>query len=261
MNFWETECIPTLHACFLGLQSSNNQPRVLEVTMKALAACQLGRRSFRERLSGTQRLPLYRTTPELGHEASAHQFYGAAIRMIRRCDTSFSTPISTVSAVIMLFCCLKSVMGNFKAFSLHSSGLQKLLDTEASLTQERDGPTANLLAAWIQAKMHNWWLGLHFSSLAMHCNASALSLPREVLAERQKHTRLMILHTLCESYRIQHTSLASLWYGVQTDGPSPSNNIAWYPAGSNMLGKSLCLVFMSYDSGPDSLMASRRSLY
>ena len=261
MNAWETECIPTLHTFLLGLQPFNDQTRVLEVAMKALAACQLSRRSFRERSSRARRLPLCRTTPDLDHEALAHQFYGAAIRMIRRWNpSSSSTPRSTVLAVMILFCCLESVMGNFEAFSLHSSGLQKLLDTEALLTEEHDGPTSNLLAAWTQARMHNWWLRLHFSSPAMHCDAAALSLPREVLAESQNHTRLMILHILCDSYRIQHTSLASVWHGVQTDDISTPRNITWYPTGSNMLGESPCHVSVSCGLVSDSLMATRRSL-
>jgi hypothetical protein len=261
MNSWETECIPTLHTFFLRLQCFNDQTRVLEVAMKALAACQLSRRSFRGRPFRTRKLPLCRTTPNLDHEALAHQFYGAAIRLIRLWDpSSSSTPKSTVLAVMILFCCLESVMGNFKAFSLHSSGLQKLLDTEPFLTGEHDRPISSLLAAWTQAKMHNWWLRLHFSSPATHYNAAALSLPREVRAEPQKHTRLTILHTLCESCRIRHASLASLWYGVQTDDLSPSVNITWYPAGSETLGKSLYPLSTSYDSVPDSLMATRKSL-
>lgn len=84
MNSWETECIPTLHTVFLRLQSFRDQSCVLQVAMKALAACQLSRRSFREQKTGDWRLPLPRTMPDFDHEALAHQFYGAAMRTIRQ---------------------------------------------------------------------------------------------------------------------------------------------------------------------------------
>lgn len=257
---WETECIPTLHTVFLGLESRKGQSHVLEIATKALAACQLSRHAFREQRSETRRLSLSRTAPDLNHEAFAHQFYGAALRMIRDWDPSSSIPPSMVLAVMVLFCCLESVMGNFEAFSLHSSGVQKMLDAEASSTREHDGPIANLLAAWTQAKMHNWWLRVHFSSPVMHCNGAALSLPREVLAEPQNHTRLIILHTLCEPYRVQHASLARLWYDVQTDDHSLSGNITWHFIGSDVLNGSLFPGLKSCGVALDSLTAIRRAL-
>lgn len=151
-------------------------------------------------------------------------------------------------------------MGNFEAFSLHSSGVQTMLEVDTSPTGENDGLRSDLLAAWTQARMHNWWLRFHFSTPAMHGNSTALSLPREVLAESRTHTRLTILHALCESYRLQHTSLSRLWYDAQTDGPFPHSNITWYHAGSSMLDEWSCSKTISYGVASDSLTDIRRSL-
>lgn len=68
MKSWETVCIPTLHSAFLGLQSFRDQSCVLEVAMKALAACQLSRRSFREQRTGPLRLPRSLPMPDSDHE-------------------------------------------------------------------------------------------------------------------------------------------------------------------------------------------------
>jgi hypothetical protein len=151
-------------------------------------------------------------------------------------------------------------MGNFEAFSLHSFGVQKMLEANTSPIGENGGSRSDLLAAWTQARMHNWWLRFHFSSPAMHGNSTTLSLPREVLAESRTHTRLTILHALCESYRLQHTSLARLWYDVQADDPFPHGNITWYHAGPSMLEEWSCSRTMSYGVVCDSLMDIRRSL-
>lgn len=260
MNSWGTECVPTLHTLFLRLQSSRDQSRMLEMAMKALAACHLSRRSFREQRTGDWRLPLSRAIPDFDHEALAHQFYGVAMRKIRQWSPSSATTPSTTLAVMILLCCLESLMGNFEAFSLHSSGVQKMLEADTSPIGENDGSRSDLLAAWTQARMHNWWLRFHFSSPAMHGNSTTLSLPREVLAESRTHTRLTILHALCELYRLQHTSLARLWYDVQTVDPFPHSNITWYHAGSSMLDKWSCSRTMSYGVASDSLMDIRRSL-
>jgi hypothetical protein len=182
------------------------------------------------------------------------------MRMVRHWNPSSSMPLSMLLAVMILFCCLESVMGNFEAFSLHSSGIQRMLDAEASWTRENDEPTSYLLAAWTQAKLHNWWLRLHFSSSAVYCSEMALSLPREVLVEPKMHARTIILHTLCESYRAQHARLASLWHGVQTDDPCPSSNIAWYPARSNVFDKSLCPIVIPYGAASEPSMVPRRPL-
>lgn len=260
IDSWETECIPTLHNMFLRLQSSRDQSRVLEVAMKALAACQLSRRSFREQRSEDWRQPLSRTAPDFDHEAVAHHFYGAAMRKISQWSPLSPIPPSVAMAAMILFCCLESVMGNFKAFSLHSSGVQKMLEADMSHIGENGESRSGLLAAWTQAQMHNWWLRFHFSSPAMHSNSTALSLPREVLAESQTHSRLKILHALCESYRLQHTSLARLWYHVQTDEPSPYNSITWHDAGTDILDGWTCSRTISYGVASESLMDIRRSL-
>ena len=101
MNSWGTECVPTLHTWFLRLQSSRDQSRVLEMAMKALAAYQLSRRSFREQRTGDWRLPLSRTMPDFDYEAVAHQFYGAAMRKIRQWNPSSAITPSTALAVMI----------------------------------------------------------------------------------------------------------------------------------------------------------------
>lgn len=257
MNSWETECIPTLPAVFLALQYLPGQCHMLEVAMKALAAYQLSRGSFRNRQPTTHKLALSRTTPDLQHETFAHQFYGVAIRAIRQWVPSTSEPSSTALAVMILFCCLESVMGNFEAFSLHSLGIQRLLDADVQLLSETDDPRSQLLAAWTQAKIHNWWLRFHFSTPAMHFQDTTLSLPRGASADSRRYTRLVILYTLYNLYRTQFASLAHLWYQIQTSSCSLSSNISWYPAGSNMLDKSLHLLD---HAGSESRKAARRSL-
>lgn len=168
------------------------------------------------------------------------------MRMMRRGQIPLSEAVTTiVLATMVLFCCLESIMGNFAAFTVHSAGSEKLLATQALQREVRTNLVNELLQAWLQAKIHSWWLRVHFnppelqtqtSPLSMHLNSAYTILTEE-------SSRASILHILCDLYQAQSQILACYWHVVNAGTTTTSHKTTQYSEPSFLKNSSIFLLY------------------
>lgn len=263
MDLWNSECIPTLPSAFLQLGSPGSLPPMIINTMLALSASQLSRSVFKSRHPETSQVVGPRQ-PILLHQNFAYQFYGSAMQSLSRWQDSHSeTSASLALAVMVLFCCLESVMGDFKAFSLHAMGVERLIESFHQTTIMSPGSSLEneLLMAWDQARLHNWWLRIHFSTPEIHLqHPPPLMHPALALKlEGGHHSRAMILRILCESYHMQLWALARCWQHVSLEDATSSTDTAWREINASEQDTLPCNVSL-YDIVSQTLLENRRQL-
>lgn len=263
MNLWNSECIHSLPSAFFRLGSWRSLPPMITNTILALSASQLSRSVFKSGQSEISQAVCSRQ-PILLHENFAYHFYGSAMQSLSRWQDSHSeTSASLALAVMVLFCCLESVMGDFKAFSLHATGVEKLIQSyhQRMITSSGLSLDNELLVAWNQARLHNWWLRIHFSVPEMHLQHPPPSMhPAQALSlEGGHHSRATILRILCESYHMQLLALARCWQHVNPEDATSSTDTMWRKI--NASGQDILPCDTSlYESVSQTLLERRRQL-
>ncbi|KAH7009481.1 hypothetical protein EDB80DRAFT_713418 [Ilyonectria destructans] len=224
LDVWQKRCSPALHSAFQTFALAGHIPPVVVDAMMALSACQLSRMLPQKKSFGISDTPGMAFRPDPSHGTVSQELYGAALRNIASWDrTDPKCSSTTTLAVSVLFCYLESAMGNFRDFNIHSAGVQSLLHDCRLYVANRDLRDAELLAAWVQANAHNWWLRFHFSTPDFLREQAYLHLQpnhRAILATTDSR-RALVLSNLCESYRLSSLALMHNW--------TPSNGTESFP--------------------------------
>ncbi|CAH0046501.1 unnamed protein product, partial [Clonostachys solani] len=151
--------------------------------------------------------------PDLQLQTFGQKHYGNALSQVASWagTGAGSSDLDSVLAALVLFCVYESAMGNFTAFGLHSKGVSDLMQAHKErIIQTAYGP--ELVAAWLQARMQNWWRRFHFSRPLFQKNRLPISVQPdlEALLKSDTNRRVSILLILCESLNL--TSMAALKY-------------------------------------------------
>ncbi|KAI1140065.1 hypothetical protein F5Y05DRAFT_305217 [Hypoxylon sp. FL0543] len=230
MSIWGNQCAPALHPIFHRLSRLQELSPVVLDTMMALAARQLSRMLPRARESGSLDMPGSSFRPDLGQQSVSEEFSGSAMRsVVKWTRADFEQHSTTALAVLILFCYLESLMSNFQGFYLHSDAVEALVDVQGSRTATLSGHGAELLAAWTQSKMHNWWRRFHFSAPSFQRDHPSLAIQRNI-PFKANDSRVSVLTILCESYRLNAATLMYYYndpvdteFTVQIDSGVPLN--------------------------------------
>lgn len=179
--------------------------------MVSLSACRLSRRLPQRKLFNVD-TPALCFRPDAGHESLSYEHYGAVMRKMARWkyEDFEANPILGL-AVLVLFCYLESSMGNFKEFRLHSEATMTLIHKFTDQVMYRG---ADLLAAWVEIEMQNWWRRAYFSTPDFPRNHSFQILHPQleaVLRTANNQTASVIL-ILCEAHRLNTAAIVSHWH-------------------------------------------------
>ena len=180
---------------------------VIADTMRALAARQLSRMLPRKRSTGSPNDHASFFGPDPDQQAVSGEFSGAAVRCVSQWGwADFKRDPTIALAVLTLFCHLESLTSNFRGFYLHSGAVETLVGMQShsakALSLSSHG--AELVAAWAQSKMHNWWRRFHFSTPEFQRDSYSSIITPEILPLLTVggSNRVSVLMILCESYRL-----------------------------------------------------------
>ena len=211
MDVWGKKCLPALHSVFHQLETLHGPSLLITDIIVALSACRLSRTLPQRKLLNISRIPGLWFRPDAGHESLSHDYYGAVMRkMAWWSQQDFNANPTLGLAVLILFCYLESSMGNFQEFRIHSEGTKNLIRSYPDRVI-CDG--AELLAAWVEVEMQNWWRRVYFSTPDFHRKLSVLSLPPqlEAVLDATNNQRAAILLILCESHCLNNAAIVSCW--------------------------------------------------
>lgn len=207
MNIWRDRCLPALHVSFRHIEALCGQSRLVTDTMATLSACRLSRTLPQRRLFNASNLSSLSFRPDAGHECLSGELYGSAIRQVSWWSHKEVDSHPTLAlAVLVLFCYLESSMGNFKEFHVHSTAVEKLLD---SYSERVMSAGSGLLAAWVEVRMQNWWRRAHFGVPDFY-GGWAVPLLDPIFRTRATtiaYRRASVLWILCESHRLSTAAL------------------------------------------------------
>ncbi len=163
MGFWENQCAPSLHPVFGRIARKPHLPEV--VTRHHDGTCSSPPQSDLAPGEESGSLDIIGSSfrPDMWHQTVSDELSGSAMRIVARWTREeFELPSATTLAVLVLFCHLESLMSNFQAFYLHSAAVESLIGVQGDMNSR----SGDILAAWIQSKMHNWWRRFHFGTPA-----------------------------------------------------------------------------------------------
>ncbi|KAJ5954520.1 hypothetical protein N7501_008799 [Penicillium viridicatum] len=213
LTHWEKSCVQSLPSFQAQITAMAEEHAPLLQALLALSACNISR-SLPEGTEGGIGTSLsqiiYR--PRRDYLLSSQHYYGTAIKQIAKTiGKGTSSSISHTLAAMVLFCYLESAMGNFASFACHTQGADTFINTH--LTKISSDPIGReLIAAWVLAKYHTWWLRMNFSSFSFQLHQDSLCLSpvisnmlRSINAER-----VIVTSILCESYRLNNIALLQL---------------------------------------------------
>ncbi|KAI0106604.1 hypothetical protein F4776DRAFT_645915 [Hypoxylon sp. NC0597] len=207
MSIWGNKCAPALHPVFHRLARLENASPVVLDTMMALAARQLSRMLPRAREFGSLDILGSSFRPDLGQQNISAEFSGSAMRSVARwTPADFESNWTTALAVLILFCYLESLMSNFRGFYLHSAAVETLMNTQGGYKAKLSRHGIELIAAWAQSKLHNWWRRFHFSTPNFQRDHPPLTILPTILSMADD-CRTSVLMILCESYRLNAATL------------------------------------------------------
>ncbi|KAI2470816.1 hypothetical protein F4781DRAFT_159061 [Annulohypoxylon bovei var. microspora] len=211
MTVWENQCTPALHPVFHKLTRFQNLSPVIIDTMIALAARQLSRLLPQEREFNPLDNLGSSFRPDLAQQGISGEFSSSAMRNVAQWTSADLYHDSTTAlAVLTLFCYLESLMSNFQGFYLHSAAVGTLLDMQQGLISKPSSYRPNLVAAWVQSKMHNWWRRFHFATPTFQRDHPPLTIkPTSLHLSAVADTRVSVLMILCESYRLSAANFMS----------------------------------------------------
>ncbi|OTA87942.1 hypothetical protein M434DRAFT_35082 [Hypoxylon sp. CO27-5] len=230
MGIWGNQCAPALHPIFHRLACLENLSPVVLDTMMALAARQLSRTLPRARGFGSLDIPGSSFRPDLEQQNISTEFSCSAMRSVARWTLAdFGSNWTTALAVLILFCYLESLMSNFQGFYIHSAAVETLMNTQGGHKAKLSGHGRDLIVAWVQSKMHNWWRRFHFSTPAFQRDHPPLTILPTMLSVADD-SRTSVLMILCESYRLNAATLmyhcndtVNAQFAIQGDPSSDSS--------------------------------------
>ncbi|KAF5009933.1 hypothetical protein FDECE_3875 [Fusarium decemcellulare] len=222
MDFWLNQCLPALHPIFGDFQALGALPQIVTDTMMALSAGRLSRLLPQPKSFGVRDVPGLSFRPDATHKTSSQKYYYSALRGISdwvRQSKESQSPITL--AVLVLFCCWESSMGNFQDFAIHSSGATKLIQAQENALIQQGSVGYGLMAAWIRARMNNWWRRMHFSTVDFQRKQAPVSIEPhvEMVLDLADDSKASVLVILCESLRIYSSAVVDYWDSDATSSP------------------------------------------
>ncbi|EEU37312.1 uncharacterized protein NECHADRAFT_78454 [Fusarium vanettenii 77-13-4] len=224
MDFWLNQCLPALHPIFKDFLILGNLPLVVTDTMMALSAGRLSRMLPQRKSFDFSSIPGFAFRPDSSHRTKSQKYYCSAIRGISDwVKGSNESQTTTTLATLILFCYWESSMGNFRDFSVHSSGATKLIEAQESALIQQGFVGYGLMAAWVRAQMNNWWRRMHFSTVEFQRKQDPVSISPnvELILDLVGDTKASVLVMLCESLRIYSSAVVEYWNLFRD--PPPTN--------------------------------------
>lgn len=218
MNLWDTQCLATLHPAFRRYSILDKLPSVVFEATMALSACYLSRSQPQRKPFGVSDIPGLSYRPEISHQTTSQTYYKSAMRKVASWVENVEKPdINSTLAVIILFCNLESSMGNFPAFDLHSGGVSSIIKAQQDTGEVNDSIRVELLAAWLQARLLNWWRRFHFSTLEFQKRRLPVSIQSElkIRLSNEENRRVLVMLILCESLNLTTMALIKSWEASQ----------------------------------------------
>ncbi|RMJ06638.1 hypothetical protein CDV36_013771 [Fusarium kuroshium] len=214
MDFWLNQCLPALHPIFKDFPILGNLPLVVTNTMMALSAGRLSRMLPQRKSSDFSSIPGFSFKPDSSHRTKSQKYYYSAIKGISdwvKDNTESQT--TTTLATLILFCYWESSMGNFRDFSVHSSGATKLIEAQESTLVQQGFVGHGLMAAWVRAQMNNWWRRMHFSTADFQRRQDPVSISPnvELILDLVGDSKASVLVMLCESLRVYSSAVVDYW--------------------------------------------------
>ncbi|RSM14104.1 hypothetical protein CDV31_005566 [Fusarium ambrosium] len=169
-------------------------------------------------------IPGFSFKPDSSHRTKSQKYYYSAIKGISdwvKDNTESQT--TTTLATLILFCYWESSMGNFRDFSVHSSGATKLIEAQESTLVQQGFVGHGLMAAWVRAQMNNWWRRMHFSTADFQRRQDPVSISPnvELILDLVGDSKASVLVMLCESLRIYSSAVVDYW---NLAGSTPIND-------------------------------------
>ncbi|RSL92119.1 hypothetical protein CEP52_014001 [Fusarium oligoseptatum] len=109
-------------------------------------------------------------------------------------------------------------MGNFRDFSVHSSGATKLIEAQENTLVQQGFVGHGLMAAWVRAQMNNWWRRMHFSTEDFQRKQDPVSISSnvELILDLVGDSKASVLVMLCESLRVYSSAVVDYWDLVES---------------------------------------------
>ncbi|RSL45185.1 hypothetical protein CEP54_014369 [Fusarium duplospermum] len=214
MDFWLNQCLPALHPIFKDFPILGNLPLVVTDTMMALSAGRLSRMLPQRKSCDFSNIPGFSFRPDSSHKTKSQKYYYSAIKGISDwVKESNESQTTTTLATLILFCYWESSMGNFRDFSVHSSGATKLIEAQESTLVQQGFVGYGLMAAWVRAQMNNWWRRMHFSTADFQRKQDPVLISSnvELILDLVGDSKASVLVMLCESLRIYSSAVVDYW--------------------------------------------------
>ncbi|KAF4447686.1 hypothetical protein FALBO_16918 [Fusarium albosuccineum] len=230
MDFWLDQCLPALHPIFKDFPALGTLPQIVTDTMMALSAGRLSRLLPQPKSFGVRDVPGLSFRPDATHKTSSQKYYYSALRGIYEWVQQSKESQSPITlAVLVLFCCWESSMGNFRDFAIHSSGATKLIQAQENALIQQGSLGYGLMAAWVRARMNNWWRRMHFSTVDFQRKQAPVSIEPhvEMVLDLAGDSKASVLVILCESLRIYSSAVVDYWNSGAAS--SPGGNACLYP--------------------------------
>ncbi|KAI1774278.1 hypothetical protein F4818DRAFT_78460 [Hypoxylon cercidicola] len=170
----------------------------------ALSACHLSQYEPTVKRPRLGEVAKTASMPNQRHQSICRMFYNKAIQQLSESETMgrvADTPM--VLATMLFFSYIEWNSGSFKKFSMHLSGIQKLLTARI----EHIGFTSlgnGLLRSWINLQAQHWWKLTPLTQWSLEKVAQAMGLGPSLtkILQAPESKRESILALLCETRRL-----------------------------------------------------------
>lgn len=210
LDIWQSQCLPALPPTLQNLETVLGRSTVVIDIMAALSACRLSRsRPQRKLIRNCKSGPDLSFRPDLQHESFGYERYGAVMHQVALWQhDDFARDSILGLALLVFFCLIAASMGSFPEFRLHSEAVEQFIQgNEAPLLRH----SPDLLTAWVNVKMQNWWRRAYFSRPEFHRHHGSLSLtPQlELILDKAGKRSATASVILSESHRIHLAAIVS----------------------------------------------------
>ncbi|KAF4962551.1 hypothetical protein FSARC_9329 [Fusarium sarcochroum] len=213
-DIWDTHCLPGLHPALKGLGRSWQMPALLKDAVLALAACQLSRMAPQRKSFDLKGIPGLSFRPHLDHQTVSCEKYGSALmRLASWSNIANVQGFNEALTGMILLAHLESLMGDFRQFASHQTGIDALLCQLTDVNILPDHSTCQLIAGWTQARAQNWWLRFHFSTPDHHRRSPSMACSPwlTTVLEKAQDSRSIVMVVLCESCRLASLAFLKWW--------------------------------------------------
>ena len=210
---WEKHCLPSLSNVFAHFSTRMDVCPVLFNAILAFSACNMSRKQPETKTSDTLRDRYLTHRPHHTHHLHGQMYYNSAIQKLARLSPGqYGSNRLEIFVTMILFCYMESSLCNFHGYYCHVNGVSSLLKTDIKNFKFRSSGD-ELLIAWEHSKYYNWWIRIHFCTLNFQSSQNALHmpLPKQDSEGPSRSRHMILLSSLCESYRLSSKAFLHWW--------------------------------------------------